>query len=97
MSLTSSSPRELRRQLLDAQLAEQVPSLEAAVESQALELAEARALLATATATARTEASSHEEELRVVRRQLEEAQRHWRCHQHDGETKRRLLEEQARS
>ena len=47
------SAAELRRQLLDAQLAERVPELEAAVQSQALQLAEARSALATSGAKAR--------------------------------------------
>ena len=91
----STPPHRVRRQLLDAQLAEQVPALEAAVQSQAVELAEARAQLATLAAQAQHGAKSSADELRAKSRQLEEAERRWRNHQHDGETKLRLLEEQV--
>ena len=93
----STPPHRVRRQLLDAQLAEQVPALEAAVQSQAVELAEARAQLATLAAQAQHGAKSSADELRAKSRQLEEAERRWRNHQHDGETKLRLLEEQVRA
>ena len=91
----STPPHRVRRQLLDAQLAEQVPALEAAVQAQAVELAEARAQLATLAAQAQHGAKSSADELRAKSRQLEEAERRWRNHQHDGETKLRLLEEQV--
>jgi len=123
----STPPHRVRRQLLDAQLAEQVPALEAAVQSQArtcyackcsprrpplspqvpaleaavqsqaVELAEARAQLATLAAQAKLSAKSSADEMRAKSRQLEEAERRWRNHQHDGETKLRLLEEQVRA
>ena len=78
-------------------LSPQVPALEAAVQAQAVELAEARAQLATLAAQAKLSAKSSADEMRAKSRQLEEAERRWRNHQHDGETKLRLLEEQVRA
>jgi hypothetical protein len=78
-------------------LSPQVPALEAAIQAQAVELAEARAQLATLAAQAKLSAKSSADEMRAKSRQLEEAERRWRNHQHDGETKLRLLEEQVRA
>jgi hypothetical protein len=108
----STPPHRVRRQLLDAQLAEQVPALEAAVQSQArtcyackcsprrpplspqvpaleaavqsqaVELAEARAQLATLAAQAKLSAKSSADEMRAKSRQLEEAERRWRSGLH---------------
>ena len=52
--------------------------------------------LAQQTAQARAALQEARNEAFAKERQLEQAQRRWRCHRHDGATKLRLLEEQAR-
>lgn len=88
---------QLHEQLLDAQLADLVPSLERTIEEQAMELAVARTDLSNLEGKARRRAEELHGEAQTKQRQLDEADRRWRCHRHDGETKLRLLQEQVRS
>ena len=83
-------------QTIDTQLADLVPTLEHTIQAQATELAVLRSDLVTLESNSRKQVEELRGDLLVRQRQLEEAERRWRCHRHDGETKLRMLEEQAR-
>ena len=68
---------------------------EAEAERHTLEAAELRLQLAQLAAEGRAEVHAARAEAFGKERQLEQAQRRWRCHRHDGETKLKLLEEQV--
>ena len=70
--------------------------LELAVRAGLVEAAELRQQLVAGRAEWARDEARLREELQATAADLEAAERRWRCHKHDGETKVRLLEEQMR-